>query len=101
MPNIRWKFHYFTSDLVLKAENIEGLADHFTGSDMYMYKLLCHYDNYGTFYMGHYDEYIVCIIMASLSDVLFREINRVSRILLITCMTTCTCKLIMLILTGR
>ena len=33
--------------------------------------------------MGHYDEYIVCIIMASLSNVLFREINRVSRIILI------------------
>ena len=49
--------------------------------------------------MGHYDEYIVCIIMASLSNVLFREINRVSRIILITCMTACTCKLKMLILT--
>ena len=33
MPNIRWKFHYFTSDSVSKAENIEGLTDHFTGSD--------------------------------------------------------------------
>ena len=33
MPNIRWKFHYFTSDSVSKAENIEGIADHFTGSD--------------------------------------------------------------------
>ena len=31
--------------------------------------------------MGHYDEYIVCIIMASLSNVLFREINRGSRII--------------------
>ena len=34
-----------------------------------------HYDNYRSFYMGHYDEYIVCIIMASLSNVLFSEIN--------------------------
>ena len=25
--------------------------------------------------MVHYDEYIVCIIMASLSNVIFREIN--------------------------
>ena len=42
--------------------------------------------------MGHYDEYIVCIvIMASLSNALFREINRVSRIILITCMTVSLC----------
>ena len=41
--------------------------------------------------MGHYDEYIVCIIMASLSNVLFREINQVSRIILITCMTVSLC----------
>ena len=42
--------------------------------NMLMNGWTCHYDEY----MGHYDEYIVCIIMASLSNVLFREMNRVS-----------------------
>ena len=59
-----------------------------------------HYDNYGSFYMGHYDEYIACIIMASLSNVLFREINRFSRIILTTCMTACTCKLMLILTRG-
>ena len=45
--------------------------------------------------MGHYDEYY-CLHHndpSSLSNVLFSEINRVSRIILI--LTACTCMLIL------